>query len=145
MDLPNIANEEDASTLNLGPDFINAMCLMNSEVAFLLEKSQQTRDNEENLSESSQVFTKTLAYVNRFSKLKSYGIIKEIRNLLKKKNLKDFEIVSLVNLCPETTEEAVSLIPTLKKLAEEDLKEILEDLHHYSSTATSTSITTNII
>jgi len=34
------AEDEDASELKLGPDFMKAQCLLNSEVAILLETNQ---------------------------------------------------------------------------------------------------------
>jgi hypothetical protein len=47
---------------------------------------------------------------------------------LKKRNLAEFELASLANLLPETAEEAATLVPTLKKLSEDELNQIVNDL-----------------
>lgn len=126
--------EEDAAHLKLGPDFNEAQCLLNSEVAILLETSQQAHETDEGEAELSNVFMKTLNYVKQFSRFKNKTAVKEVRNLLTKKNLEEFEIASLANLCPETPEEAKSLMPTLQpKFNDDDLEIILNDLRNYAS------------
>jgi hypothetical protein len=48
---------------------------------------------------------------------------------LYQKKLHKFEIAALANLCPETSEEAKTLIPSLKtKIEDDDLTKILEDI-----------------
>jgi DNA-directed RNA polymerase II subunit RPB4 len=43
--------------------------------------------------------------------------------------LHKFEIAALANLCPETAEEAKTLIPSLKnKIDDDELQKILEDI-----------------
>ncbi len=50
-------------------------------------------------------------------------------SLLTEKSLEEFEIAALSNLCPETPEEAKSLIPSLaEKFEDEELSIILKDL-----------------
>ncbi|ELR25354.1 DNAdirected RNA polymerase II subunit rpb4, putative [Acanthamoeba castellanii str. Neff] len=122
--------EEDASLLRLGLDFQNANCLLNSEVAILLEHRQQTAAvQEEGEAELSNVFLKTLSYVQRFSRYKTKAAVKEVRSLLTEKELEEFEIAALSNLCPETAEEAKSLIPSLaKRFDDEELQSVLNDL-----------------
>jgi len=126
--------EEDAAELKLGTDFAVAQCLLNSEVAILLETSQQAHEADESEAELSQVFIKTLGYVKTFSRYKNKTAVKEVRSLLTKRNLEEFEIASLANLCPESAEEAKSLIPTLgSKFTDDDLEMVLSDLRNYSS------------
>jgi len=130
------APEEDASELKLGRDFQEAQCLLNSEVAILLETSQQElgEENEGKDAEMSSVFLKTMNYVKRFSRYKNKAAVKEVRSILTKKNLEEFEIASLSNLLPETEEEAKSLIPTLSfKFDDEELESVLTDLKSYAS------------
>ncbi len=50
-------------------------------------------------------------------------------SLLAEKELEEFEIAALGNLCPETAEEARSLIPSLaKRFDDSELQTILNDL-----------------
>jgi len=126
--------EEDAAELKLGSDFNEAQCLLNSEVAILLETSQQAHEADDSEAELSQVFIKTLNYVKTFSRYKNKTAVKEVRSLLTKKNLEEFEISSLANLCPDTAEEAKSLIPSLStKFTDDELEQTLADLRNYSS------------
>ena len=61
-----------------------------------------------------QVFTKTLNYAQRFAKFKNPENITAIRTALTTKKLHKFELAAIGNLCPETPEEAKSLIPSLE-------------------------------
>ena len=55
--------------------------------------------------------------------------IASIRSLLMGKKLHKFELAALANLCPETPEEAKSLIPSLEgRFADEELASLLEDI-----------------
>ena len=85
---------------------------------------------------------KTLNYTQRFAKFKNTENISSIRsniNNAKVDNRKDkkpepnklhiFEIAALGNLCPETPEEAKSLIPSLQNdITDEALSSILDDI-----------------
>lgn len=43
--------------------------------------------------------------------------------------LHKYEVAALANLCPETSEEATTLIPSIKgKLDEDELQKILDDI-----------------
>ncbi|KAL6058292.1 DNA-directed RNA polymerase II subunit rpb4, variant 2 [Balamuthia mandrillaris] len=78
MDRTRPEEEEDATQLKLGQDFHEAQCLLNSEVAILLEHRQQNAP-EDSESEQSPVFLKTLAYVQRFSRYKNKTAVKQVR------------------------------------------------------------------
>eukprot|EP01117_Protostelium_nocturnum_P013859 TRINITY_DN5215_c0_g1_i2.p1 TRINITY_DN5215_c0_g1~~TRINITY_DN5215_c0_g1_i2.p1 ORF type:complete len:145 (-),score=64.25 TRINITY_DN5215_c0_g1_i2:241-642(-) len=133
--MANIEEEEDASLLKFGADFANARCLLNSEVAILMENSRMNQEDSE--SEPSVVFTKTLNHVKRFSKYKNKTAVKEIRALLTKKGLEEYEVASLSNLCPDNFEEAKTLIPSLGRdtagLSDQELTILLNDLRVYSN------------
>ena len=50
-------------------------------------------------------------------------------SILHQRKLHKFEIAALANLCPETAEEAKTLIPSLKnKIDDDELQKILEDI-----------------
>lgn len=52
-----------------------------------------------------------------------------IRSLLTQKKLHKFELAALGNLCPEASEEAKALIPSLEgRFEDEELRQILEDI-----------------
>nr|CAD7437676.1 unnamed protein product [Timema bartmani] len=92
-------------------EFENAETLLISEVHMLLEHRKAQNESAEEEQEFSEVFMKTLTYTNRFRKFKNKETISAVRSLLMQKKLHKFELASLANLCPETPEEAKSLIP----------------------------------
>jgi len=120
---------EDASILQLGPDFSGKRCLLNSEVEFLLQNKRDNKTADQiNDTELSSVFISTLNYATQFSRYKNRQAITQVRGIKTRRNLEEFEITALGNLCPETAEEAKALIPTLKKLTDDDLAATLNDL-----------------
>lgn len=60
------------------PDFKDAQCLLNSEVAVLLELRQKTAAGANDHS-ATPAFQQTLAYVQRFSRFKNKEAFKDIR------------------------------------------------------------------
>ncbi|KAF3585734.1 hypothetical protein F2Q69_00031174, partial [Brassica cretica] len=66
------------------------------------------------------VFEKSLQYVKRFSRI------------LSRHQLTEFELCVLGNLCPETAEEAVAIVPSLKTKgrahSDEAIEKMLNDL-----------------
>jgi DNA-directed RNA polymerase II subunit RPB4 len=72
---------------------------------------------------------KTLNYTQRFAKFKNMENIAAVRSLLTQKKIHKFELAALANLCPETAEEAKSLIPSLEgRFDEEELNSLLDDI-----------------
>ncbi|KAG0583814.1 hypothetical protein KC19_3G165400 [Ceratodon purpureus] len=73
--------EEDASELKLGEDFVKAKCLMNAEVSLVLQRKyeqlQQLADDPS--AQISQVFEKSLQYVRRFSRYQNPDAVKQVR------------------------------------------------------------------
>ncbi|PSN53907.1 DNA-directed RNA polymerase II 16 kDa polypeptide [Blattella germanica] len=79
--------------------FENAETLLISEVHMLLEHRKAQNESAEEEQEFSE------------------------------KKLHKFELASLANLCPETPEEAKSLIPSLEgRFEDEELRQILDDI-----------------
>nr|CAD7455072.1 unnamed protein product [Timema tahoe] len=113
----------------LQEEFENAETLLISEVHMLLEHRKAQNESAEEEQEFSEVFMKTLTYTNRFRKFKNKETISAVRSLLMQKKLHKFELASLANLCPETPEEAKSLIPSLEgRFEDEELRQILDDI-----------------
>ncbi|EGG21635.1 DNA-directed RNA polymerase II subunit 4 [Cavenderia fasciculata] len=121
-----IQEEEDLVTLQFPKDLQQAKFLLNSEVAIFLECRKEFES--ENQTEFPQTFHKTLAYAERFSRYKNKTSIKQVRAALSKQNLHEFEIASLANLCPENSDEAKSLIVSLKRFDDDTIQAILDEL-----------------
>ncbi|RUS79134.1 hypothetical protein EGW08_013112 [Elysia chlorotica] len=125
----NEVQEEDASELQFPKEFENAETLLISEVQMLLDHRKQQNESAEEEQEQSEVFMKTLNYCERFSKFKNRETITAVRSSLLQKKLHKFELATLANLCPETADEAKSLIPSLEgRFEEEELQQILDDI-----------------
>jgi len=114
--------EEDADFLKLGSEFNNAGCLLISEVKSLLElRATQPPDN--------QVYSKTVRYVNEFSKFGSRDTILALREIFKQQEeLTQFEVAQIANLCPSDIEEARNCIPSLVKLNDDKLQALLDEV-----------------
>ncbi|XP_020590851.1 DNA-directed RNA polymerase II subunit 4 isoform X2 [Phalaenopsis equestris] len=126
--------EENAAELKIGEEFLKAKCLMNCEVALILdrrlEQLQQMSDDPTN--QMSQVFEKSHQYVKRFSRYKNQDAVKQVREILSRNKLAEFELCVLGNLCPETVEEAIAMVPSLKtkgrSLEDDAIEKMLNDL-----------------
>ncbi|XP_059313852.1 DNA-directed RNA polymerase II subunit 4-like [Lycium ferocissimum] len=120
--------EENAGELKIGDEFLKAKCLMNCEVALILEhKYKQMCDDPTN--QVSQVFEKSLQYVKCFSQYKKRHSVRQAREILSRYQLDEFELCVVGNLCPETVEEGIATVPSIKnRLDEESIQEILTDL-----------------
>ena len=127
------AAEENAGELQFPKEFEapDTKTLLISEVHILLEHRRQQNENAEEEQEFSEVFMKTLNYTQRFAKFKNMENIASVRQLLTNKKIHKFEMAQLANLCPETPEEAIRLIPSLEaegRFTDEELTTILDDI-----------------
>ncbi|KAG5560940.1 hypothetical protein RHGRI_004087 [Rhododendron griersonianum] len=79
-----------------------------------------------------RVFEKSLQYVKRFSRYKNPDAVRQAREILSRYQLAEFELCVLGNLCPETVEEAIAMVPSMKSrgraLDEEAIEKVLNDL-----------------
>ncbi|KAJ4459681.1 putative DNA-directed RNA polymerase II subunit RPB4 [Paratrimastix pyriformis] len=117
------APEGVGAVINLPEEFRNANCLSIAEVSFLLDGIRE-RDAE---WDPSEIFKKTQQYAQVFSQTTRVAS-EEVRALLNARDLQEFERAQLVNLAPETTEEAKVLVPSLERFDEDALQQILGDL-----------------
>ena len=125
------AVDEDASDLQFPKEFelAETKSLLISEVHILLEHRQKQNENAEEEQEFSEVFMKTLNYTQRFAKFRNMENIASIRSSLTQKKLHKFELAALGNLCPESPEEAKSLIPSLEgRFDDDELTSLLDDI-----------------
>nr|GEZ08507.1 DNA-directed RNA polymerase II subunit 4 [Tanacetum cinerariifolium] len=102
--------EENAAELKIGDEFLKAKCVMNCEVSLILdhklEQLQAMSDDPSN--QVSQVFEKSLH------------------------QLAEFELCVLGNLCLETVEEAIAMVPSIKSRGrgheDEAIEKMLNDM-----------------
>ncbi|KAL9229954.1 hypothetical protein vseg_005362 [Gypsophila vaccaria] len=122
--------EENAAEMKLGWDFMKEKCLMNGEVALILEQMQHL--SEDAINGMPQVFEKSLHYVNKFSRYKNPDAVRQVREILTRHHLAEFELAVLANLCPETVEEAIAMVPSLKDkgraISHDSIHKMLNDL-----------------
>ncbi|XP_047076204.1 DNA-directed RNA polymerase II subunit 4-like [Lolium rigidum] len=108
--------EENAAELKIGEEFLKAKCLMNCEVAIILEhkyEQLQHMSSDGGADQVSQVFEKSQGYVKRFSRYKNPDAVRQVRETLSRYSLHEFELCTLGNLCPDTADEARALVPSL--------------------------------
>mmetsp|Transcript_38368 Transcript_38368/g.46288 ORF Transcript_38368/g.46288 Transcript_38368/m.46288 type:complete len:140 (+) Transcript_38368:202-621(+) len=129
-------DEEDASQLKLGPEFMNARCLMMSEVAIVLEKYQEQQAEQETNPAANPVFEKCLQYCKRFNRFENHTAVSQVRELLSSAGLSEYEVGAIGNLVPENAQEAKVLIPSLEepgRLAEDEIEAMLRTLGTYKT------------
>ncbi|KAK9071549.1 hypothetical protein SSX86_007977 [Deinandra increscens subsp. villosa] len=145
--------EENAAELKIGDEFLKAKCLMNCEVSLILEhKYEQLQQmSEDPMNQVSQVFEKSLQYVKRFSRYKNPDAVRQVREYpsLHSNISLSYHILiifcddglscenSLIlcvlgNLCPETVEEAIAMVPSIKSRGrghdDEAIEKMLNDM-----------------
>ncbi|KAJ8618462.1 hypothetical protein MRB53_014648 [Persea americana] len=124
--------EENAAELKLGEEFLKAKCLMNCEVALILDRKyeQFQQMSDDPMNQISQVFEKSLQYVKRFSRYKNPDAVRQVREILSRNKLAEFELCVLGNLCPETVEEALAMVPSLKSKGRNHDDDAIEKMLH---------------
>lgn len=123
--------EEDARTLQLGKAFRNAEVLPNAEVGLLLKQYLDIKRKKDTNFQINPTLKLAQEYANRFSTTKNPHVTQNVRELLLKYPLREFEVGAVANLAPETAEEARALIPSLLMeedgLSDQDLEKLLTD------------------
>ncbi|KAI3930715.1 hypothetical protein MKX01_037161 [Papaver californicum] len=126
--------EENAAELKLGEEFLKAKCLMNCEVALILDRKydQLQAMSSDPMSQISQVFEKSQQYVKRFSRYRKADAVRQVREILSRYQLAEFELCVLGNLCPETADEAKAMVPSIttkeRGCTDENIEKMLGDL-----------------
>lgn len=121
------AEEEDAALLKFPKEFENAETLTISEVLKILENREEQSKKSDMGQKPNEVFVKTLEHCRQFNRLgDNREKIQAVRRMLQTKKLHKFELAQLVNLCPDSAEEARTFIPSLENnFQDEELTEIL--------------------
>eukprot|EP01022_Parablepharisma_sp_SALTPOND_P005194 TRINITY_DN121915_c0_g1_i1.p2 TRINITY_DN121915_c0_g1~~TRINITY_DN121915_c0_g1_i1.p2 ORF type:complete len:187 (-),score=16.52 TRINITY_DN121915_c0_g1_i1:243-803(-) len=119
--------EEDFNKGRLGKDFTKATTLSIAEAYHILDRERRKPN-----FQSNPRFDQTFEYVTRFNRYPNKEVTKNIRAMLERYKLQDFETSALWNLCPESPAAARELIPSLSEKfdGDEELKQLLEELQN---------------
>ena len=123
--------EENNDGFQIEPEFENGRAITFFEMYSLLQNKRI-----ENYEDINGILTKTEALVNRFNKYgfhedseKRNGVIFKLRDIFNNYNFTNVEITQMIDLFPQNSDEAKSLIPSLgDKITDNDLQEIIEKL-----------------
>lgn len=91
---------------------MKATALSISEVKFIMERSRYRKKPDATKS--------TEEHVKQFSNFTDQSALTELRRTLTQDIFASFEIAQLINLCPETPDEAKALIPSLAAKIDDD-------------------------
>lgn len=106
--------EEDASLLAFDEILNDSLFLSVSDVFFLMENKI-----EEN---------KTKKYVSLFSSITKQEFVQDLRKTLSAFGLHGFEVAQLINLMPESVEEAKCIIPSLYKKDDVIIQQAIDEV-----------------
>ncbi|KAG5575201.1 hypothetical protein H5410_055335 [Solanum commersonii] len=111
----------------VGVDFLKGKCLMNSEVALILQHKYEKMCDEHS---TNQVFEKSLQYVKRFSQYNNPHAVTQVRHILSSYLISEVDLCVLGNLCPKSVEESIAMVQPkgLARLDDEAIKKILTEL-----------------
>lgn len=127
-----ITNFEES--LELGHEFNTADALSLSEVYFLLKEKEEKMkqfDLDSGFDKKLTIFNDSLDYAKRFGKANtSKEANAQLRNTLTKAKIPQYCGVKIADLLPETTEEALTLIPELQSGNYDD---VLQDARSFST------------
>ncbi|KAL3936207.1 MAG: hypothetical protein SGBAC_008423 [Bacillariaceae sp.] len=135
---------ENAAERQFGPEFDDIHILSNAQVAVILQVSARSAVNRD--EELNEVYRKTQKYVERFNTMtnpekENQELVEELDNLQdalasfrketedgEELELHSFEVSALMNLVVTDTsiEESIALIPSLSRLQEAAIDEILD-------------------
>ena len=111
----------------LGSEYANAKYLSIAEVSLILKHFKEQ-------GETNEQFNKMHSYVTRYNRFPDTQIAKHVRKMLEehefdnRKSLEELQIVLLMNLCPESPDEARVLIPHLESYSDDELRTILDEM-----------------
>lgn len=135
---------EDATKLELGPEFDDAQVLMIAEVNVVLDTYESKREAEGVDDKPNAIFEKCHEYCKRFNRFENVEAVKAVRVLLtgveetlgEGRYLFEFEVGVLGNLVPDSAQEARALVPSLndeRNLTDEEIEAILFQLNSFKS------------
>ncbi|KAJ3335916.1 UDP-glucuronic acid decarboxylase 1 [Gonapodya sp. JEL0774] len=133
---------EPKFSMKQGIEETDSFPMSHPEALLLLEKGKDRLQLAGEVSQTggktTDAFNKSLVYAKRFAKFIGRDSVQEIKQIfpvlrpgqpLDDNGFHSFEVAELMNLCPETTEEAKSWIPTLERFGDIDLRSYLDELN----------------
>lgn len=120
----------DITQLRYGRELDGCRCLNLCEVRLIL--TDQLRSNCRRTPQAQNVIRQAYDYSASFAKIKVRQAVLDLRSVLDKHgDLVEFEIASLVNIFPRSPDEAKCLVPSLARLKDARLSQILHELESY--------------
>ncbi|KAF2754206.1 hypothetical protein EJ05DRAFT_479738 [Pseudovirgaria hyperparasitica] len=123
-------DEEVGSSLKLG-EFQGVHSLSVSEARILVNAVFKDRKQRRpNWNWDKENITKMVDYLEEFSRFKQTEANESLERVLdQRRELEYFERSQLANLCPESADEAKTLIPSItNKISDDDLQELLNEI-----------------
>mmetsp|Transcript_18708 Transcript_18708/g.52574 ORF Transcript_18708/g.52574 Transcript_18708/m.52574 type:complete len:141 (+) Transcript_18708:108-530(+) len=112
-----------------------AHALSNSEVSIMLEQFLEQKVDKLGTSyQPPAMLKKTKDYAEQFAQTRNEEAVRDMRRVLTERGCHHYEIPIIMNLMPETAEEAIKLLPSLKDQArfpDDSLDQMLEEIIHY--------------
>eukprot|EP00996_Jenningsia_fusiforme_P003509 NODE_4304_length_831_cov_22.563939_g3976_i0.p1 GENE.NODE_4304_length_831_cov_22.563939_g3976_i0~~NODE_4304_length_831_cov_22.563939_g3976_i0.p1 ORF type:complete len:147 (-),score=46.46 NODE_4304_length_831_cov_22.563939_g3976_i0:213-653(-) len=146
MDIDNQREHEDAMEMRLGSEFADAAPLCVSQVIKMIERkeSMAKKDSSEFAStpQAASVLAKTKAYCLRIQSQRMESDDTQLfsallRPLESSRNagelLHPFEVASLINLAPETAEEAKAIVPSLARFDDLEVDYYLQTMAQHGT------------
>ncbi|KAL1297699.1 hypothetical protein AAFC00_006247 [Neodothiora populina] len=127
--LPPTGDEEAGATLKLGA-FEGVPTLNMSEARTIISAVVTRRRQIKQRVPESETLLKTQEYLECFARFKQQEHVTAVEQLMASRTeLEGFERSQLGSLCPDTAEEAKTLIPSLEhKISDEDLQDLLDEM-----------------
>ena len=107
---------EDIVT-KLGPEFASANALSIPEVDIVIQYFK----DQGHIASNNAIFEKIYSYAKRYNRFPDGQIAGEVRKILLESDFTQTEITLLMNLCPQTADEARALIPDLKRFEDDNV------------------------
>ncbi|THV73125.1 polymerase II polypeptide D [Aureobasidium pullulans] len=122
-------DEEATAILRLG-EFQQVPALNLSEARTIINAVTTRRRNIKQKVSESETLLKTQEYLELFARFKQQEHVTAVEQLLTTRTeLERFERSQLGSLCPDTAEEAKTLVPSLEgKISDDDLQELLDEM-----------------
>ncbi|KAI9189403.1 hypothetical protein H9P43_000836 [Blastocladiella emersonii ATCC 22665] len=139
--------QEAGDKIQLGEELQDARCLTVSEVHFFLSEKKTARASDYALARSVPASTalatnlaKFEAYCEKFNNFSNSSTVVELRKLIEEfpglgEELLEFEIAQIANFRCETSEEMKVLVPSLHRVDDMQLQELLDHLRNLTKFA----------
>ncbi|KAG8631233.1 hypothetical protein KVT40_000373 [Elsinoe batatas] len=125
---PPTGDEEASAQLRLG-EFQDVPSLNLSEARYVINAVTASRRAEKKRPIESETLLKVQEYLEMFARYKQQERVQALEQVFDNTALHKFERSQLGSLCPDTADEAKTLIPSLEgKISEEELNVLLDEM-----------------